>query len=103
MVEDLRQTDSVSQSRVYMASTFLSIQLPAYLRYVHSSCLSLDLSHHKGMQTGPVVQVSDHSVPTKLENVCFGGSKRRSSTDRKVCVVGHGILFGSYTRRRENL
>lgn len=93
----------VSQSRVYMSSTFLPIQLPAYLRYMHSSCLSLDLSHHKGLQTGPVVQVSDHSVPTNLDSDCFGGYKRRSSTDCKVWVVGHDILFGSYTRRRGNL
>lgn len=70
-------------------------------RYLHI-CLSLDLSHHKGLQTGPVVHVSDHSVPTKLESDCFGGYKRRSSTDCKVCVMGHITLFGSYRRRRGN-
>lgn len=111
-----KAAEGVSQSRVYMASTFLPTQLPAYLRYVHSSCLSLDLSHHKGMQTGPVVQVLDHSVPTKLENNCFGGYKRRSSTDCKVCVrrawysvwklhqkEGESLKYSLHPRQKKNV
>lgn len=89
VVEDLRQTDSVSQSRVYMASTFLSIQLPAYLRYVHSSCLSLDLSHHKGMQTGSKFQII-LCLPSLKTSALVG---LRGGPQQTVRCVSWGMVF----------
>lgn len=59
-------------------------------RYLHI-CLSLDLSHHKGLHTGPVVQVSDHSVPTKLETTALVSI--RGGPQQTVRCVSWGMIF----------